>query len=477
MSGGRKGLTLAERLAEFICSVDYEEIPEEVIERTKIFLLDFIGTTLIASINEFSKYCRELFLEFGGKPESSIIGDRENTSCLYASFINGFTPEIYDWTPDHRQLVHPSPLAIPPALALTEKRGLDGRTLIESVIVGFEVSCRVSEAFLGFQFYTPYPPVFTIFGSAASAAKSLSLNREETVMALGIAGCRGEGLQEWKAGDGLVKPLHVGFAAMNGTLSAILAERGFRGPKTVLEGRDGYLKAYAYKGRCDEEKIISGLGEEYRMMNTAFKPYPVCNPLQPVIENTLYIVKTNRIRWKEVKKVFVKVSSAGQNYPFDRSRYRPRTLVEAQFSIPYVVAASIVRGRFTHLELSRESLNDPDILEMASRIEGVEDPEYTETFLRDPSRIPVYISIRMKDGRDYDNFLDIPMGEPYNPRYEGKAQKFHEAIIDKFRSIVSRITPYKDLSDELIRLVMNLEKLEDIHELTDMLEEEPKEAK
>ena len=367
--------TVSERLADFVAGLEYSKVPLHVKERAKMRILDFLGVALAGSRIPSSRIMIEVVKELGGAGESTVVGERERVSGTHAALANGTMAHASDYDDDHRSsTMHPGSPVVSASLALAEREASDGIRLIEAVLAGYEVACRVGEAFLGTQYLEGFHPTGTcgVFGSAAAAAKILKLSAKEIVWAFGIAGSQASGIEEWKTDGTWTKRMHPGTAAQSGILAALLARRGYTGPATVFEGKYGFLNAFSFERTYDVGKITEGLGEVFMGHETAFKPYPCCRFLHQLIDGVLELVKQHRVKPTDIEEVRVRTFKVGIDTlmkPEER-RYRPKTNVDAQFSIPFTVGAAILRQRISLAEFTDESIRDPKILEMASKVKG-----------------------------------------------------------------------------------------------------------
>jgi 2-methylcitrate dehydratase PrpD len=466
--------TISEILADFTAKIDYYRIPHHIRERAKMRVLDFLGVALAGSQIPSSRIVIDVVKELGGKKESTVIGEGIKVSCTNAALANGTMAHASDYDDDHRSAtMHPGSVVVPTALALGEREGCEGTRLIEAIVAGYEVVCRVGEAFLGTQYHEGFHPTGTcgVFGAAAAASKILRLLPKEIVWAFGIAGTQASGLEEWKTDGTWTKRMHPGKAAQNGILAVLLAKKGFTGPRTIFEGKYGFLNAYSYERTYDAKKIIEGLGEVFVSHQTAFKPYPCCRFLHQVIDGVLEMVNHNKLAPEDIKEVKIKTFKVGIDTlikPEDR-RYRPKTIVDAQFSIPFVVGAAVVRKRVSLAEFTEESIRDPEILEIASRVKGEEDPKYTQGY---PERFPTSIKIELKNGNHLECYVDIPSGDPEKKDYIEDPLKFNKEIVEKFFLIVSKIPSFSHQGHKIVAAVQGLEEVKDISKLMRLLASE-----
>jgi len=463
--------TISEALAEFTAGLEYPRMPLHIRERTKMRVLDFLGVALAGSQIPSSRIMIEVVKELGGTKESTILGERMKVSCTHAALANGTMAHASDYDDDHRSAtMHPGAAVVPAALAVAEREACEGSRLIEAIIAGYEVICRVGEAFLGTQYHEGFHPTGACggFGAAAAAAKIFKLSPQEMVWAFGIAGTQASGLEEWKSDGTWIKRMHPGKAAESGILAALLAKRGYTGPATIFEGKYGFLNAFSFERTYDSKKITEGLGEVFVGHDTAFKPYPCCRFLHQVIDGVLEMTKNHEVTPDRVKEIRVKTFKVGIDTlmkPEER-RYRPKTIVDAQFSIPFVVGAAMVRKRISLREFTEESIRDSEILEIASKVKGEEDPEYTKGY---PERFPTSIEIELKSGSILKSYVDIPSGDPGKKEYVENPTRFNDAVAEKFLLLISGIPSFSNRGRKIVRLVQGLDQAQDVSKLMRLL--------
>jgi 2-methylcitrate dehydratase PrpD len=449
--------TLTDRLTEFVLDCRYDRIPENVVQRFRMFILDYLGVTLTASYSKSSQIISAVVEEQGGNETCSAIGRTYKTNAILAALVNGTTGHAIEMDDDHRTAVlHPAVAVIPAALAVAELKAASGAQLIEAVVCGYELMCRIGDAFLGAMYDEGFHPtgVCGVFGAAAAAGKILGLDRKQMVAALGIAGTQAAGLEEWKTDGSWIKRLHPGKSAEAGVLAALLAQRGYTGPATILEGPHGFLKAFSFERRWDVNMITDGLGTEYRGYGTSFKPYAGCRFFHQVIDATLALVNEHKIAAEEVERARVRVyRTAYQTLCTPRERrYSPPTVVDAQFSIPFSVAASIVHGPIMPVHYSDSAIRDPRVLDLCARVESVGDDEYEKLY---PDRFPTEVTIQTKAGKSFTAFRDLPTGDPENPIY-AEPGSFERDIVRKFERLMSFLPDYKARSETIVSRLANL---------------------
>ncbi len=456
--------TIAEEFIEFILSTPLEKIPTFVIGRIQSLILDLIGAGLLGSSEISSQAIVRTILQDRSIPQATIFGVGRVTSMSAAALANGTIAHALELDDDHRQgTVHPGAVVVPAALASAEAANIDGQSFLRAVVMGYEITCRAGEAFLGKQYYQGFHPTSTcgVFGAAVASGIALNLNYKQFVNALGIAGTQAFGLGEWRSDGSWTKRLHPGRAAQSGIFASQLAKEGFTGPASIFEGKDGFLKAFSYNQIFDKNALIRNLGHDFSAGKTAFKPYPGCRFTHAAIDLGIEISRGGKIRLSDVIEIVVRI------YKTDILNYlnRPPSVVMARFSLPYLLATALVKGSVTLDDLTQDSILDSDVLMLSDKIRVIEDEEFTNRY---PDTYPTEIKLRLSSGEWITYFRDFPSGDPEALEYVNDPEMFKTEIEKKFRSLL-KTNVYSSKIDSIIRSVDNLLTSKSVGELAALL--------
>jgi 2-methylcitrate dehydratase PrpD len=347
-------MSITRSLAEFVVKTRYEDLPQKVIHEAKRILLDSIGCALGALSIEKGAIAVELAKELGGKPEATIIGVGEMVSSANAAFANGELISALDNDPGVSG--HVPPFVIPPALALAEKEKASGSELILASVIGCEVGSRVVKSIPG-QRSTIYPILkgtdkerksaadyswaCTIIGAAASAGKVLRLGVDKMEDAFGVAAhmCPAPGWasQSLSPPVGMHKFDMAGWIAEAGVVAALLAQKGYTGQKSVLDGEHGFWWFYGAVD-CDLDSIVRDIGKEWNTLGWSAKKFPICGAMGASLGAFCEILEEERIQPDEIETIAVKIDPMF-NLPMWLNT-NIKTCVDAQFSIAYPFAAA-----------------------------------------------------------------------------------------------------------------------------------------
>lgn len=450
--------TLTERFADLATAVP-DATATHAAARMALYVLDTLAVSLGGSRADSSQPVTRTILAAAGKAESTVLGVGRVTSAWDAALANGAYAHALELDDDHRVAVlHPGAVVVPAALAACEAAGTDGQTFLRACLLGYEITCRLGMVFRGSQFYHGVHPTALcgVFGAAAAAGVAIGLDREAVVRALGIAGTQASGLTEWRADGSWIKRLHPGRAAHAGILAARLAANGFTGPSTILEGDNGFFNAFGYGEPLDVEAVTRDLGRRFEALGTAIKPYPCCRFEHGAIDLALEA-------WREGLRGTDIAETAVRIYRTDVLSYHrtPRNAVDAQFNVPYAVAVALTRGAVTLHDFSEQAIRDERVLELAQRVEVVEDEAYSRRY---PAEYCVELVVRTRAGASRRYFSDCPSGDPDASRYAGRPELLRQEVEAKCRAVLEECG-FGDRAEMLVRAVGALPGAESLAEL------------
>jgi len=454
---------ITQNLAKYCHGLKFRKLPEEVIDRVKYFFLDFIGVACRGSQEDSSQRMVRFVKEVGRGPKNGvIIGTKERAPYLYAALANGTSSHAIEMDDVHNEAsLHPGVVVFPAVLAMGEMLGATGRSFIEATVLGYEVMIRLGKA-LGPEnsYKRGFHPTGTcgIFGSSMAASKMLRLHDERIVSAMGIAGSQAAGSMEYLAQGAWTKRFHAGWAAHSGMIAAKLAQKGFQGPTSIIEGRNGFL--HAYSNGADPSKVLEEIGSGFEILRTSVKPYACCRYMQPPIDAILKIVRENDLQPDRVEKVKLGILRAGGPLIADpiENKYRPQSVVDAQFSMPFGAAVALLYRKAGLEEFQLSNIRSEKVKQMMRCVECIIDPDLDRTF---PKQWCATAEILTKDGKRYFTKIEYPRGDPENPLS-------WEEMIEKFYHLSSRFLT-KERRLKIVDEVKRLEKIRDLRKWSPLL--------
>jgi 2-methylcitrate dehydratase PrpD len=403
------------RLARFATGVSLDGVPSSVVTQAGLLVLDTLGNALAAAREDFARAVVDVATRLGGVTESTVLGATARVSAASAVLANATLAHGLDFD-DTREdaIVHTGCVAVTTALAVGEAVGATGRAVLEAVIAGVEVMCRVGLAVPGaFHARHFHPTAITGgFAAAAVAGRLHGLGEAELVRAFGIAGSQASGIIEYLADGSWTKRLHPGWAAHAGVVAALLARAGFTGPATVFEGAHGVYQAFA--GGHDPRRLeaqLATLGRAWEIAELTFKPYPCGSIAQPYMDCAARL-RDGGVRAEEVTAIRCRTAAG----PVPRlweplaAKHAPPNGYAAKFSLPYLVAVVLVKGRAGLGEFTDEAVRDKEVLRVAERVGYEIDPtiDYPRQFVGD-------VEVMLADGRTIRERQDRPRGGPDAP--------------------------------------------------------------
>jgi len=454
---------MTQELATYCHELKFRQLPAEVIDRVKYFFLDFIGVACRGSQEDSSQSMYRFIKEMSHQRQGGvIIGTKDRAFHLYSALANGTSAHAIEMDDVNNEAsLHPGVVIFPAALAMSEMVGGTGKRFIEAVVLGYEVMIRLGRA-LGPEnsYKRGFHPTGTCgsFGSSIVVSKIMGLKREGMTSAMGIAGSQAAGSMEYLAQGAWTKRFHPGWAALSGMVAARLAQKGFRGPTSIIEGRDGFL--HSYSDGADESKVLEGIGTQYEILRTSIKPHACCRYMQPPIDAILKIVKENDLSPEKVDKVKVGILRAGARLIAEplEEKYTPQSIVDAQFSMPFGAAVAILYRKAGLGEFHLSKIRSEEVKRMMRRVECVTDPDLERTF---PKQWPATAEILTKDGKKYFTRVEYCKGDPENPLS-------WEEVIDKFNDLSGRsLTKERQL--KIVNQVRRLERIRDLRRWSQIL--------
>jgi len=461
--------SLTGEVAGFIASTRYGDLPPEVVTLGKKSILDGLGLALAGSVAKSGALIRRHLQSLGcSRGTATVIGSPLRLPARFASFANGTAIHADDY--DDTQLAvakdrvyglltHPTAPVLPAVLAVAEGLRRSGRDLMTAYHVGVEVESKIAEAINPRHYQHGFHSTATCgtFGAAAALANLLGLSREDGAVALGIAGSLSAGVRE-NFGT-MMKPFHAGRAAESGVLAAEFSRLGFTATPYILEAPRGFFRAAG--GGYDEAAIRGKLGKPWTFMEPgiSIKPHPSGSLTHPGMTLMRSLIQEHAIRPAQVAQVKV---GTNQNMPNALIHHRPRTELQAKFSMEFCMAILLLERKAGLPEFSDEVVNRPDVQAMIQKVEFGVHPEAEAAGY---DKMTTIIEIALTDGRQITGRADFGKGSPANPMS-------YDEVADKFRECAAFSRWPRSKAEEVVALVRRLEELRDMRELTALLGKE-----
>jgi 2-methylcitrate dehydratase PrpD len=447
-------------LVKFCYGLESSDLPRDVIQKAKYFLLDFTGVAAAGSKCDSSKIITDFAHETKG--DSTIIGDKVGTAPYLAALANGAMAhalEIDDTSTEAS--LHPGAGIFPTALAASEIAHCDGKKFIAAVVAGYEATIRIGKAVNPTEHYSRglhSTGTCGVFGATVTASKLLGLDEEKTMNAFGIAGHLTSGSMAFLQNGAWSKRINPGWAAHNGIIAAKLAARGFNGPWEILEGKFGFLSAVSSNPNL--ELLTNDLGKSFQIAKTSIKNHACCRYKQSALDAVIDIVSKNNLQPRDIEKVNIQLVGTAISIVVEpkSTKYNPKNVVDAQFSMPFGAAVAILRRKAFIDEYQMDLLSSGEVKDLMQKVECEHNPELDKDY---PEVWPSIVKIETTEGRVFEERVDYPKGDPENPLT-------WEELTDRF-DLLAKTTYPEDQRRKIKEIMANLEKVENVGEICQLL--------
>ena len=404
-------------LADFVATHPSQGWDPGVEREAHRTLLNWIGCAIGASRHATVEAALAAVQELAPSPQATLLGRGERVDIASAAMLNGITSHTFDFDDTHlRTIIHPAGPVASAALALGEHIGSSGRQLIDAVVLGIDVACRVGNVI--------YPDHYDrgwhitgstgMLGAAAASARLLGLDPQRTAMALGIAASQPIGVRE-QFGS-MTKAFHVGGAARAGLMSALMARHGYTASIRALEAPRGLVQTYSAK--CDWSEVTDGLGRRFEISFNTYKPFACGIVIHPSIDGCVQLAALHGLAGGDIERIELKVHPLVLELT---GKTAPRTGLEGKFSVYHACAAGVVFGQAGELQFADEVVARPDVVALRERIQATADESIDEA--------AADVTIVSKDGRRLHTFVRHAIGSLERPMTDADlARKFHGLV-------------------------------------------------
>jgi 2-methylcitrate dehydratase PrpD len=415
-------MTLSEELAQFAAGLRYEALPAAVVERVRLHALDILGVCLAGARLEFAGILRNVVVQ-ESHGESTLLGAGGiKASATAATLYNGGLAHGNEFDDTYAPgRWHGSAPTVPPALAVAEAMHKDGKAFITALAAGLEAGCRLTRAapaLLSRGFHSTCTA--GVFSGTLAVGRLMGLDRAQLAHALGICGSFAAGTMEFLSDpEPWSKRIQVGYAGQGAIVAARSAAAGFKGPRTILEGRHGYFRSYAGEGNFDLSRVSEALGSDWQLLHLYPKRYPCDHIAQGYVDCALALSK--ELEPGQIERVTCIVHPLARAIMFEprEVRYRPANGWSARWSMPFDMAVALMDGALT-----LESYNDARVGDAPTR--ALMDKVFAEenASLAFPGDYPAWLRVQLKSGRVLEKKQLKVAGSAENPmpaaEYEAK---------------------------------------------------------
>jgi len=449
-------------IAQFIAQLRYEDIPDEVITRIKLLILDALGCALYGSGLEWSRILCTALVQLDATKACRVWGTSERLSAPHAALINGSLVQSFELDDVHRQgVLHVGAVTLPPLLAVTELRpDMSGPDLLRAAVAGYEIGPRVGKCMgpqhIGQGWHSG--ATVGVFSAVSGAAAALRLTAEQAVHALGIAGTQASGLMAAQYGA-MVKRMHAGRAAQSGLYGALLAEAGYTGIVDVFESPyGGFCTTFSRSNdRFNLDELSWELGRQWETLRISLKFYSCVGSNHTTLDAIRMLQAKTPFSADDVASIVVhgsQVTVEHVGWP-----YQPRGLVSAQLNLPFCVATLLLEGDAFVDQFTNAVVDDGRRIALSKRVSVVHDPSITERGSN--YRHMVRVEVHLKNGTNLEQIVEAPRGSEMSFASEAD-------IVQKFKKLATHAIG-EAKAEAIINLVFGAEKLTRAEEIVQAL--------
>ena len=425
VSADHNAPAITQILARFVATHPSKGWSEDVDHEAHRTFMNWLGCAVGAAHHEAADAALSAVNMLQPAAQASVLGRSEKVDMASAALLNGITSHTFDFDDTHlKTIIHPAGPVASAVLAMAEHLGNSGREVIDALVIGIDVSCRVGNAM--------YPDHYDrgwhitgstgTLGAAAACARLLKLDVPQTAMALGIAASQPIGMRE-QFGT-MTKPFHPGGAARAGLMSALLASKGFTASPKALEAPRGMMQTIATKN--DWNEITYALGERFEISFNSYKPFACGIVIHPSIDACAQLRKQG-VTPEQIDRIELKVHSLVLELT---GKKEPQDGLQAKFSVYHGCAAGLTFGFAAEDEFSDAVVTRPDMVALRRKVVATVDDSIDEA--------SADVTAVLLDGRRVHVFVEHAIGSLKNPmsdtQLEAKFQGMSDAILGAGRT-------------------------------------------
>ena len=450
-----------EMLAAYACRLSYEDLGPETVHQVKRTLVDTMGCAMGGFVSEPAKIARSMASSVTSTTPARVLGTNEYTSPDMAGFANGVMVRYLDCNDSYFSPGggHPSDM-IPAVLAVADPMVADGRTVITSIVLAYEIFCRLSDVVvagdLGWD-----QGMFSVIGAACGAGKVLGLNQEQMAHAISLAVTPSLPLAVTRSGElSMWKGCATAAATRSAIFAAMLAAEGMSGPNEPFDGKRGLWEQAVGKPVEIPEFPLGGSRSEddpFRITQTIVKSYPSQIHTQAPIGLAIELGK--EVALADIESVHIDTyKSAASSASDEPEKWDPKTRETADHSIPFLVAVALQEGAVTPGTFTPQGIADPTKRATMAMMTIDEDPEFTAKF---PSEYNCRVTITDRSGGVHTAHTTYSKGHKNNPLDDKELE-------GKFRSLAAGVL--SDMQcDQVLATIWTIDEATDMDNLFDGL--------
>ena len=451
--------TIIDGLSRYMVEARVAILPEEVALKAEHHILDTIAAMVSGTTLEPGKLAIKYAEMIGGTPEAQVIGSPLLTNAVNAALTNGIMAHADETDDSHAPSgTHPGCAVVPAALAMAEKNNSNGVTFLNSVVLGYDVGCRIMRAL------RPSRPMqgsqgrsFSshamggVFGAAAAASVSTDMSQSQIRYLLSYTAQQASGITSWQTDVGHIEKAFdfAGMPARSGVTAATMVEAGFTGVWDVFEGYNNFFDSYSTNH--DRGALLEGLGSRYEVMQTNIKKYCVGSPIQAPVDALVNIMGRHHVGLNDFERM-VAITANGENRLTGAEQAMP------DINLRYLLAGTLLDGDLSFQaghDVAR--MREPQVVDICSRIEVRADP----SLVTPESPRQGVIEFATKDGQTFRDHVVVVRGAMESPLTTEEVEKKERPLL---ASVLGEAR-----TDQLITDIWHLESLDSVRQLRPLL--------
>ena len=453
---------LTQEICAFTAGLNLADIPDDVIDRGRIHMLDSLGLALAGGNAPVCKLLGDYAFRNSAQGAAGVFATKARFAPAMAALINGtamhadnFDDTAPQPTPDRNGGIHASAGVLAAALAVAETTGADGAKLTTAFHAGCEIACKLNHAIDQRHYQGGFHVTSTlgVFGAAIAAAKVLGLTAEQIGHALTFASSRSAGV---RASFGtMVEQMHTGLAAEGGVIAAELAQSGLIGTGAIFEAPSGFMAAAG--GGFEPGAIAGRLGRPWAIVDpgTSIKPWPNGSLVHPAMTLFAEMIAEHRLTGDSIDHVTVRTN---KRIAGTLIAALPQDSMQARFSIPFALSVLLIEGRAGIDAFTDAMVRRADIAAMMARIEHVAYEAVEDGY----TNVTTFVEIACKDGTSRQGRADFALGS-------AQAPMSYDDVADKPRGCAAAASWPAEKTEALIAAIGRIEEIGDIREVTALL--------
>jgi 2-methylcitrate dehydratase PrpD len=457
-------MTYTEKVVDFIVNFKKESIPKDVIEHAKVFVIDTIGCAIGGYCTKAGKEIASQAKEFSGAGAASVFGDGSKVSAPFACWANSSLANVLDMDDVFAGTAHQANCLIPTAFGIGEAQKSTGLEVLHAIVLGFELGSRI----MMYSWPSPekartyFPSTWQVFDAVTAAGTLLRLSQKELYHAFGLAGTTPPlpiNMQKFVERPMGFSKNAFGWTTFTGVFWTLMAQKGAEGTAQILDGDAGFWTIMG-SDQVNFDTLLEGFGEKYNILDTKYKPYPLCTWGHTSVDAFKKIFEENDIHPNDIVSVKIRTLKRAVDFLSDPEM---TTIYDAQFSLPHAVSMVALSKKPGPEWMSEENMfGNPEAKSVASKVIMEEDPSAEQVFFEEKGlAIPSRVEVKTSGGKTFVEEIKYSKGTPNNPF------KIEE-LKDKFVTLASSLFSEENISD-IMETVDSLELLDDISDLTRLL--------